>query len=153
MIPPHPASRSSLALPSPSDVSTSTSAHVRCPRCDAQVRVGSDWCTLCYADLRPSSPAPEPVVDPVDGPVTGKHARRTKVAPPAVSAVEPAPGPVPEGAITAMLAQLAAESAVPLGRFARHLDSPGRKISLMVGGTVVATIVVVVLMTLVGVLL
>jgi len=60
---------------------------------------------------------------------------------------------VPEAEIAAMLAQLAADSAAPLGRFAGQLDSPGRKIALMVGGTVVATIVVVVLMTLVGVLL
>ncbi|MGH8890961.1 MAG: hypothetical protein ACRDV3_14530 [Acidothermaceae bacterium] len=33
----------------------------RCPRCAAMVRPGSQWCTLCYADLRP---APVPVVEP-----------------------------------------------------------------------------------------
>jgi len=60
---------------------------------------------------------------------------------------------VPDADVTAMLAQLAMESAAPLGRFARHLDSPGRRIALMVGGSVVATIVVFLLMALVGVLL
>jgi len=60
---------------------------------------------------------------------------------------------VPEAEVAAMLAALAAESGAPLGRLARSLDSPGRKIAVMLGGTVVATVVVVVLMTLVGVLL
>jgi len=32
----------------------------RCPRCAALVRPGAQWCTLCYADLRPA-PAPPPV--------------------------------------------------------------------------------------------
>jgi len=36
----------------------------RCPRCAALVRPGSQWCTLCYADLRPA-PAPALVVQPV----------------------------------------------------------------------------------------
>lgn len=30
----------------------------RCPRCAALVRPGADWCTLCYADLRPAPPQP-----------------------------------------------------------------------------------------------
>jgi hypothetical protein len=33
----------------------------RCPRCAALVRPGSQWCTLCYADLRP---APTPATEP-----------------------------------------------------------------------------------------
>jgi len=32
----------------------------RCPRCAALVRSGAQWCTLCYADLRPPPPAPPP---------------------------------------------------------------------------------------------
>ena len=32
----------------------------RCPKCGAAVRVGDPWGTLCYADLRPPAPAPEP---------------------------------------------------------------------------------------------
>jgi RNA polymerase subunit RPABC4/transcription elongation factor Spt4 len=37
------------------DVDTS-----RCPRCAALVRPGSQWCTLCYADLRPAPVALPP---------------------------------------------------------------------------------------------
>ena len=36
----------------------------RCPKCGAAVRVGDPWCTLCYADLRPPAPEPEPAPPP-----------------------------------------------------------------------------------------
>jgi hypothetical protein len=48
-------------------VSTSTASapSVRCPACSAYVRAGSEWCTLCYADLRPPpDPAPESPIEP-----------------------------------------------------------------------------------------
>jgi hypothetical protein len=50
-------------------VSTTLPADLSCPRCGAHVRTGSDWCTLCYTDLRPADqrpavPAAEPVVPP-----------------------------------------------------------------------------------------
>jgi hypothetical protein len=35
-------------------------ADIRCPHCGALLRAGAQWCTLCYADLRPK-PEPEPV--------------------------------------------------------------------------------------------
>jgi hypothetical protein len=35
-------------------------ADFRCPQCGALLRSGAQWCTLCYADLRPK-PEPEPV--------------------------------------------------------------------------------------------
>lgn len=35
-------------------------ADARCPHCGALLRSGAQWCTLCYADLRPK-PEPEPV--------------------------------------------------------------------------------------------
>jgi RNA polymerase subunit RPABC4/transcription elongation factor Spt4 len=35
-------------------------ADTRCPHCGALLRSGAQWCTLCYADLRPK-PEPEPV--------------------------------------------------------------------------------------------
>jgi RNA polymerase subunit RPABC4/transcription elongation factor Spt4 len=38
----------------------SDQADVRCPKCGALLRAGAQWCTLCYADLRPK-PEPEPV--------------------------------------------------------------------------------------------
>lgn len=34
----------------------------RCPKCAALVKPGAQWCSLCYADLRPQ---PEPVPVPV----------------------------------------------------------------------------------------
>lgn len=37
-------------------------ANDRCPSCGAAVRAGDPWCTLCWTDLRPPPPAPEPVV-------------------------------------------------------------------------------------------
>ncbi len=39
---------------------TTGAAPGRCPRCAALVRPGSQWCTLCYADLRPAPAEPEP---------------------------------------------------------------------------------------------
>lgn len=45
---------------------TTGAAPGRCPRCAALVRPGTQWCTLCYADLRPTPPAPpEPPAAPV----------------------------------------------------------------------------------------
>jgi RNA polymerase subunit RPABC4/transcription elongation factor Spt4 len=38
----------------------SDQADFRCPHCSALLRAGAQWCTLCYADLRPK-PEPEPV--------------------------------------------------------------------------------------------
>ncbi len=38
----------------------SDQADVRCPHCGALLRSGAQWCTLCYADLRPKQEQPEP---------------------------------------------------------------------------------------------
>lgn len=38
---------------------------MRCPRCNARNPEGADWCTQCYADLRPPS---EPAEPPEGGP-------------------------------------------------------------------------------------
>jgi hypothetical protein len=68
-----------------------------CPRCGAHARRGAQWCTLCYADLRPAPPRsrraepvletvpPTPTTAPTPAPTTapvpvvvagrGKHAR------------------------------------------------------------------------------
>ena len=71
-----PESRKPPNLPNPNDVSPTTSHDLRCPRCSAHTPPGADWCTLCYADLRP--PAPE--------------------APPAAAAVETVPDAEPTDA-------------------------------------------------------
>ena len=52
-----------------------------------------------------------------------------------------------------MLVELAAQSAMPLGQLAGRFDTPASKIGLMVGGTVVAGLLILVLMAVVGVLL
>lgn len=89
-------------------MSTSTAATLRCPRCSALLRAGSQWCSLCFADLRPAPPSatvgtPESAAPPAGpgasvpaaydeqalapGRPRGKHARRA-----APGAGEPAPG-------------------------------------------------------------
>ena len=155
------------------DVSTSTSPNaVRCPRCSAHVRTGSDWCTLCYADLRPVPPVVEPVVarepeplaapvGPVDLPVApaadavdvapatpvgrGKHAKKA----PAKGVGSPSEV---EALANQMLAQLAmSESKNPLGPLAPHVDTPGKRVGVMVGGVVAVICLLVIIMAILGV--
>jgi hypothetical protein len=137
------------------------------------VRTGSDWCTLCYADLRPapevaaapSAPATEALEPPVSAPVPapaqladdgapvavgsapvgrGKHARRAPAGP---------AGPPDDVEVLAnqLLAQLAvAESKNPLGPLASHLDTPGKRVGAMVGGAVGGICLLFILMTILG---
>ena len=153
-------------------MSTSTSPHaVRCPRCSAHVRTGSDWCTLCYADLRPAPPvvaaaeAPEPAaepapVEPVELPEAeilqaiavapvapagrGKHAKRASTT--AVGAP-----PEVEALADQMLAELAAtRSDDRLSAMVSALDEPGKKIGVIIGGAIGATCVLFIVMTILG---
>ena len=145
----------------------STSRALRCPRCDAHVPADADWCTLCYADLRPvpePEPQPEPVADepepvalepepagdlsadaPVDLPAaTGKHARRSGTAPDdGLEGVD----------VDAMLAQLAIESDSGLGPLAGRLQTKESKAIVIVGGIAVVCVVLFVLMAVLGALL
>ena len=155
-------------------MSTSTSQDLRCPRCAAHVRAGSDWCTLCYADLRPvPEPAVPTPVSPAEGtapvargalpqssaaghyaadeahrpapvPPRGKHARHASAEP----AFDPELSP------DALLARLAAEEAKnPFGAYAGLLDTPGKKIGLMAGGALLATGLLFLVMAVLGSLL
>ena len=153
-------------------MSTSTSPNaVRCPRCSAHVRTGSDWCTLCYADLRPAPPVaepgaalePEPLtapVEPVDLPVTetveavdlaavapvgrGKHAKRASTA--ALGAP-----PEVEALADQMLAELAAtRSNDRLSAMVSALDEPGKKIGFIIGGVIGATCLLFIVLTILG---
>ena len=36
----------------------------RCPACDAALPEGAPWCTLCFTDLRPPEPEPQPELAP-----------------------------------------------------------------------------------------
>ena len=153
-------------------MSISTSPAVRCPRCSAHVRASSGWCTLCYADLRPAPPepvAPEPATvqpDPADAAVEqsapaeqptarrGKHAR--KVSPQDGGDVTAAAIPSPQVSALAdqLLAELAAsEARNPLGSLAGALDSTGKRVALMLGGTVAAICLLLLLMAVIGLLL
>jgi len=51
------------------DIDVTDQSDVRCPSCSAQVRAGSPWCTLCYADLRPQ-PVAVASADPAHGTAT-----------------------------------------------------------------------------------
>lgn len=73
----------------------------RCPRCAAFVRPGSQWCTLCYADLRPA-PAIEPHSEPAA--YAEPPARGDAVPNPPSHALDP---------LTAPLALLDREPAAP----------------------------------------
>lgn len=164
-------------------MSTSTSQDLRCPRCAAHVRAGSDWCTLCYADLRP---APEPAVPTPVAPAEGTPpVALAEVTPPGARSALPQssaaghyaadqahrPAPVaprgkharhasaepafdPELSPDALLARLAAEEAKnPFGAYAGLLDTPGKKIGLMVGGALLATGLLFLVMAVLGSLL
>jgi hypothetical protein len=152
---------------------------VRCPACTAHVRAGSEWCTLCYADLRPKpdptpaasrEPAPDAVADapaetddaeppvadvpePVAAKPRGKHAKHAAQAPEEPVFGQPTQE-VADAEIEAiadqMLAQLAGERANPLGPLSGWVDTKGKQVALMVGGGVAAMCLLFILMALAG---
>lgn len=169
-------------------MSTTLPADLSCPRCGAHVRAGSDWCTLCYTDLRPADQRPpaEPVappapaapadaVEPVpavpapDAPATAtptavaatpavpaaltpevapEQQARGKHAKPAAAAASP---DETEALAAQLLAQLAVhESGSPLGRYSHLVDTPGKKVALMIGGAVGVLAILLVLMAVLG---
>ena len=148
-------------------MSISTSPALRCPRCSAHVVAGGDWCTLCYADLRPPPPEPPvpvepsaPVAPPGDredatpterpAPRRGKHARATPVS----GADAVAAAAHVEAVADQLLAELAAtETKNPLGPLAAVVDSPGKRVALMIGGAAAAIILLLVVMAGFGALL
>jgi len=89
----------------------------RCPRCAALVRHGSQWCTLCYADLRPA-PVPPPlqaVSPPASGTVAGVVNDIATRGATAGEAFDP---------LTAPLALLERVSGEPLSDRASYDESP-----------------------------
>jgi hypothetical protein len=141
-------------------VSISTSPALRCPRCSAQVSAGSDWCTLCYADLRPAAPEPYAPVEPSrateEPPAQQAVARRGKhaKAAPEFGEAAPAPDPNVDALAAEMLGQLAADEARnPLGPLAGLVDTTGKRIALMTGGAAAAIALLVLVMAAIGALL
>jgi hypothetical protein len=167
-----------LNLPNPNDVSPTTSHDLRCPRCSAHASPGADWCTLCFADLRPPppvepTPEPLPAVEPptaesdsgIDGKVdtpaeparsgNGKHARS---APTYDESLSPSGG-LPRDAASmaeldaravAMLAELAAVTQRPLGPIASRLDSTSAQAIAAGFGFVLLVVIALLVMTLLG---
>jgi hypothetical protein len=142
------------------------------------LRAGTEWCSLCYADLRPRE---ETVAPPVTHDPTPRqpldHARQPQpalVAPASAAAVAPPSSggkhakhaKKPEfGAVTAptveverladqLLAELAAtESGNPLGAVSGLVDTTGKRVALMVGGGLGVLLLLFVLMAVAGALL
>lgn len=87
----------------------------RCPRCAAIVRPDSQWCTLCYADLRPAPP-PLPVAAPAVAAVVNQAHVTVAAGGPAAHA---APSSDDLDPLTAPLALLErADREAPRGRHA-----------------------------------
>jgi len=108
----------------------------------------------------PQPSAVQAPVEPVDLPVAeavevvdaappapvgrGKHAKRASTA--AVGAP-----PEVEALADQMLAELAvSESKNPLGPLAPHLDSPGKRVGVMIGGAVAGICLLFIVMTILG---
>ena len=103
-----------------------------CPSCGAAVLTAVSWCTLCFASLIPA-PVPEP------------QATRHPVASATASDVE--------AIADRLLAELAATRAPDTGWTARLPRSGGAKAGLIVGGAVIGSTLLVLLMALVGLFL
>ena len=151
---------------------TTPDADLRCPQCAAHVRTGSDWCTLCYADLRPA-PEPAAVAEPAAPEVPTADVLPAVDLPSGAAADLPAADPAPEAAPASrgkhakhssrpsveetealaaqLLAQLAVtESGSPLGRVSALTDSTGKKVGLMIGGAAALMLLIFALMAILG---
>ena len=109
-------------------MSTTLPADLSCPRCGAHVRTGSDWCTLCYTDLRPADqrePVPAepvvvsdvaepgasaPTVPDATAPGVPAAATPTAVAATPAAPAAPTPSPAPEQQARGKHAKRAAEA-------------------------------------------
>ena len=178
-----PESRNPPNLPNPNDVSPTTSHDLRCPQCSAHTSPGADWCTLCFADLRPKAfqeesaapsavealPEAEPAVEPATR-GNGKHARAVTTYDDAVSPLDPATtyddaavtavssrDPVETAKINAradeMLAMLKADIGNPLGPMADRLATTHSRIGAGFIGLVGVTLLGWLVMTVLGHLL
>jgi hypothetical protein len=158
------------------DVSTSTAPSLRCPRCSATLRAGSEWCSLCFADLRPREPEPVlvgpppasvdaadaeavPVLDEPEAPrapvvarAGGKHAKHAKQ--PVFGAASTTDQAEVERLADRMLVELAAaESGNPIGAASTLVDSTPKRALLMVGGSIAAMALLFIVMAVAGALL
>jgi hypothetical protein len=148
----------------------------RCPACGASVLDGAPWCTLCYADLRVPAPASVPATAPPSA-SSSSPGGVDLLAPTTEASVSSAAGalgrPVswPCGACGAPVAlehdtcpqcltpflagaDPAAAMDLPLvGAFRPLTATKTSRLWLMIGGTVVVSVVLTVVITLIGLLL
>ena len=151
-------------------MSTSLSQTVRCPQCSAQVRTGTDWCTLCFANLRPApavsaapvTPQPEPVAESATGcadeparesvfgelaaaPLRrGKHSR-SQTSDTAAIAVNV------DALAEQMLAELAASySGNVLGPAAFLVNTRAKRAGVTIGGALLASMLILLVATVLG---
>jgi hypothetical protein len=154
-------------------VSPTTSHDLRCPQCSAQTSPGADWCTLCFADLRPKelreAPAAPPAVEAV--PETepevdaakpaargnGKHARAATTyddaaltAVPAATPRDPSEKAEIEARADEMLAMLAAANRNSLGPVAERLSTAHSRIVAGLIGLVGVSLLGWLVMTVLG---
>lgn len=147
-----------------------TSHDLRCPKCGAHAPAAADWCTLCYADLRPpAEPDPTgvpPQQEAADADATletsvgaaaegarGKHARRPTAGETGTATAAP-DGSLPAGVdLDLMIAQLAAETSAPLGSFMDRFDSKGSRALVLCGGVAAVVVLLLLVMTVLGSLL
>ena len=115
-----------------------------CPSCGAAVLTGVSWCTLCYASLVPPALLPAPS----SAPEPPAALQRPADAP--TSDIEP----VDVEVIAArLLAELAA-TPDPNAGWTTHLPrSSGAKAGVIIGGAVIGSLLLVVLMALLGLFL
>ena len=118
---------------------------------------GADWCSLCFADLRPPPPEPEPGVAVEEVPiqeVAVEESTQPVAAPltvPEPPGEQDAPGPSPR--VEAMLAELAAEESARTPGVLDRFSSRGMRVAVMIGGTVVLSLVLVLVIWVLGILL
>jgi hypothetical protein len=81
---------------------------VRCRACGAAVRIDAQWCSLCFADLRPPAPVRQPVSVPA-----AAAAAHSQSAPPTPAPVPAVPLPTsPVAAVAAPPVVAPAKAAV-----------------------------------------
>ena len=156
-------------------MSPTTSHDLRCPQCSAQTSPGADWCTLCFADLRPpaaqEAPAEPAAVEAVPdadptvadptleqvGGGNGKHARAATTyddaaltAVPALTRRDPAETAEIEARADEMLAILAAANRNSLGPVAERLTTTHSRIVAGLIGLVGVSLLGWLVMTVLG---
>jgi hypothetical protein len=173
-----PGSRKAPNLPNPNSVSPTTSHDLRCPQCSAHTSPGADWCTLCFADLRPPPPAepvpvprppvalpaveadrdPDETTDQSDEPGgrgNGKHARAARTYSESLSLADDRPRDAAslaelDARASEMLAQLAADTQRPLGPIAARLDSTSAQAIAAGFGFLLLVVIALLVMTVLG---